>query len=62
MQRIRIERKAPVRRDPDRYAPLPLDPRDPDILRAKQLIYGGNGGTSCERGESNPHALSGTGS
>ena len=59
MQRIRIERKAPVRRDPDRYAPLPLDPRDPDVLRAKQLIYGG---TSGGRGKSNPHALSGTGS
>jgi hypothetical protein len=37
MQRIRIERKVPFRADRDRYAPLPLDPRDPDILRAKHL-------------------------
>jgi hypothetical protein len=37
MQRIRIERKV-FRRDRDRYASLPLDPRDPDILRAKQLL------------------------
>ena len=35
MQRIRIERKAPVRDRSDRYAVLPLDPRDPDIVRAK---------------------------
>ena len=38
MQRIRIERKVPIRRDRDRYAPLPLDPRDPDITRAKELL------------------------
>jgi hypothetical protein len=38
MQRIRIERKALPRRDLDRYAALPLDPRDPDILRAKRLL------------------------
>jgi len=40
MQQIRIERKVPYRRDRDRdrYAPLPLDPRDPDILRAKELL------------------------
>jgi hypothetical protein len=36
MQRIRIERKAPVRIR-DRSPVLPLDPRDPDILRAKLL-------------------------
>jgi hypothetical protein len=36
MQRIRIERKPSRRRaDPDPL--LPLDPRDPDILRAKEL-------------------------
>jgi hypothetical protein len=35
VQQIRIERKRPVRSDPDRYAVLPLDPRDPDIVRAK---------------------------
>jgi hypothetical protein len=40
MQRVRIERKAPVRRDADRYAVLPLDPRDPDIVRAKLLGSG----------------------
>lgn len=38
MQRIRIEQKAPVRDHRDRYAVLPLDPRDPDILRAKLLL------------------------
>ena len=41
MQQIRIQRKAPIRqrRDPD--AVLPLDPRDPDILRAKLLLRRG---------------------
>jgi hypothetical protein len=38
MQQIRIARKAPTREHPDRYAVLPLDPRDPDILRAKLLL------------------------
>jgi hypothetical protein len=38
MQQIRIGRKAPIRRRPDRDAVLPLDPRDPDILRAKLLL------------------------
>ena len=38
MQQIRIERKAPTREDRDRYAVLPLDPRDQDILRAKLLL------------------------
>jgi hypothetical protein len=37
MKRIRIER--PKLRKERRYDPLPLDPRDPDILRAKQLMY-----------------------
>ena len=35
VQQIRIERKRPVRSDPDRSAVLPLDPRDQDIVRAK---------------------------
>ncbi len=38
MQRIRIERKASFRDVGDRYTVLPLDPRDPDILRAKRLL------------------------
>jgi hypothetical protein len=40
MQRIRIDRKEVVRpRDArERYSVLPLDPRDPAILRAKQLV------------------------
>ena len=38
MQRIRIEQKASSRNLGDRYAVLPLDPRDPDILRAKRLL------------------------
>ena len=37
MKRIRMER--PKLRTERRYDPLPLDPRDPDILRAKQLLY-----------------------
>ena len=41
MQQIRIGRKAPIRQHRDRYAVLPLDPRDPDILRAKLLLRRG---------------------
>ena len=41
MQRITIERKVYLRDDRDRYAVLPLDPRDPDIVRAKQLVRRG---------------------
>ena len=37
MRQIRIERKAAIAHDRDRYAVLPLDPRDPDIARAKLL-------------------------
>jgi hypothetical protein len=40
MRQIRIGRKAPVRHRRDRDAVLPLDPRDPDILRAKLLLRG----------------------
>ena len=38
MQQIRVERKVRSRDDRDRYQVLPLDPRDPDILRAKLLL------------------------
>jgi hypothetical protein len=41
MQQIRIQRKAPIRQRRDRDAVLPLDPRDPDILRAKLLLRRG---------------------
>ena len=41
MQQIRIERKAPIRERLDRSAVLPLDPRDPEILRAKLLLRRG---------------------
>ncbi len=37
MQRIRVERKPRTREYRERYVVLPLDPRDPDILRAKRL-------------------------
>ena len=37
MQQIRIERKVRSR-DRDPFPVLPLDPRDPDILRAKLLL------------------------
>jgi hypothetical protein len=45
MQQIRIGQKAPVRQRRDRDAVLPLDPRDPDILRAKLLLRRGTVGT-----------------
>lgn len=41
MQRIRIERKVLFRDDRDRYGVLPLDLRDPDIVRVKQLMRQG---------------------
>jgi len=37
MKRARMERLK--MRKKRRYDPLPLDPRDPDVLRAKQLMY-----------------------
>ncbi len=46
MRQIRIERKPAIRHDPDRYAVLPLDPRDPDIVRAKTLQRRGIAGTA----------------
>jgi hypothetical protein len=50
MQRIRIERKAPFRGARDRLVVLPLDPRDPDILRAKRLLdRGANPGSLVAR-------------
>ncbi|MFC8434855.1 hypothetical protein [Streptomyces sp. NPDC057253] len=50
MRRTRIEqRRRPVRarRHPDEPygAPDPLDPRDPDVVRAKRLLTARNGGT-----------------
>ena len=46
MRQIRIERKAAIPHDHDRYAVLPLDPRDPDIVRAKLLQRRGIAGTA----------------
>ena len=40
MQRIRLERKVYRRERLDRYEVLPLDPRDPDVVRAKERLYG----------------------
>jgi hypothetical protein len=37
MRRIRIKRPEPRKERP--YDPLQLDPRDPDILPSKQLMY-----------------------
>jgi hypothetical protein len=37
VRQTRIERKAAIPQDRDRYAVLPLDPRDADIVRAKIL-------------------------
>jgi hypothetical protein len=42
MERIRIQRKITFRGDRGRYAVLPLDPRDPDIARAKVLLNRGS--------------------
>jgi hypothetical protein len=36
MRRIRIER-SPQRHKDDRLPVLPIDPRDPDVVRAKQV-------------------------
>lgn len=46
MRQIRIDRKAAIPRDRDRYGVLPLDPRDPDIVRAKILERRGIAGTA----------------
>jgi hypothetical protein len=48
MRRVRIERPKP-RRDTWWLDPLPLDPRDPDIVRAKNTIYS----TRMSRGKAN---------
>jgi hypothetical protein len=42
-RQVRIERKAAIPHDRDRDAVLPLDPRDPDIARAKLLQHRGIG-------------------
>jgi hypothetical protein len=37
MRRVQLERPKPKKeRAPD---PLPIDPRDPEVLRAKMLLY-----------------------
>jgi hypothetical protein len=46
VRQIRIERKAAMPHDRDRYEVLPLDPRDPDIVRAKLLLRRGIAGTA----------------
>jgi hypothetical protein len=46
VRQIRIERKGAIRHDRDRYAVPPLDPRDPDIVRAKILQRRGIAGTT----------------
>jgi len=38
VRQIRNERTTTIRERPDHSAVLPLDPRDPDILRAKLLL------------------------
>jgi hypothetical protein len=42
MEQIRIGRKAPIHQHCDRYDVLPLDPRDPDIVRAKLFLRRGH--------------------
>ena len=54
MQQIRIGRKGPIRRHGDWDAVLPLDPRDPDILRAKLLLRRGQA-TAEQAGKPAPH-------
>jgi hypothetical protein len=41
MKRIRIQRPR-ARRESDWREALPLDPRDPDVVRAKALARAGN--------------------
>jgi hypothetical protein len=41
MRQIRIDTPKPRRRR-TRHEVLPIDPRDPDVLRAKSLAYGGS--------------------
>ena len=53
MQQVKIERKTPIR-ERDRYAVLPLDPRDPDIVRAKLLQRRGTVRTVPTSGASRP--------
>lgn len=38
MKQIRIQKKK-VKRTMDHHEVLPLDPRDPEVLRAKQALY-----------------------
>ena len=38
MRQIQVKRN--VKREPTRMDPLPLDPRDVDVVRAKQRLYG----------------------
>ena len=54
MQQVKIERKTPIREHRDRYAILPLDPRDPDIVRAKLLQRRGTVRTVPTSGASRP--------
>jgi hypothetical protein len=54
MQQIRIGRKGPIRRHGDRDTVLPLDPRDPDILRAKLLLRRSQA-TAEQAGKPAPH-------
>jgi hypothetical protein len=35
-----VRAKKTVRREPGRADPMPLDPRDPDVVRAKRQLYG----------------------
>ena len=37
MRRIRVEKTRRTTRDDDRRSPMPLDPRDQDVLRAKRI-------------------------
>ena len=37
MRQVRV--KKPVKREPARDDPLPIDPRDADVVRAKLRIY-----------------------
>jgi hypothetical protein len=37
MRQLQVKKIA--KREPTRADPLPLDPRDPDVVRAKQRLY-----------------------
>jgi hypothetical protein len=53
MKRIRIERRK-VRPEPCWLEVLPLEPRDPDVARAKAIVYAGASRSSKRDDQARP--------